>query len=240
MPAASRPWAAPWSAPAAVVAQLRGRDAEASSRCGGRRGRAAPRRSTSRELGLDEHHVGRVARARAGPRRRTAARSRRRATVDVEVGVAASTASSVGPTATTTGAAASRAAATGGPAVRRASALASLGHAHVDAAVAGTRARSSALELVGMPGHWMVQPGSVSSSATSPGAWWVRPDRERRTSRRCSTSTAPTPWWPRSSLTCSKGRSTRNGANVCTIGRSPVEGQAGARRRPAAARGCRR
>ena len=54
------------------------------------------------------------------------------------------------------------------------------------------------------------------------------------------TSTPPTPWCPKSSFTCSKGRSTRKLAKVCTIGPQPGQRQPAARRRRAAAPGCRR
>ena len=48
--------------------------------------------------------------------------------------------------------------------------------AHVGAAVAGELAAQELLDLVRRgPGTWIANPGTVASSATSPGAWCVRP-----------------------------------------------------------------
>ena len=44
------------------------------------------------------------------------------------------------------------------------------------------------------------------------GAWWVRPSRAASYDAPIDTRIAPRSWCPKSSLICSNGRSTRNGA----------------------------
>ena len=93
----------------------------------------------------------------------------RYATVEVEIAVAASVSPSVGPTATTNGA--RRALAEHDEAVavdRRVVRL--VREADVDAVVAPSARANTPLELVGMPGTWIVQPGSADRTATSSGA----------------------------------------------------------------------
>jgi len=65
-------------------------------------------------------------------------------------------------------------------------------------ACAYARASSS-----GWPGTSIVQPGSAESSATSAGAWCVRPDVDASYDAPVETRIAPTSLWPRSSLICS-------------------------------------
>ena len=74
------------------------------------------------------------------------------------------------------------------------------------------RARSSALEPHrGGPGRGSCSRAASTSRATSPGDWCVRPRGARRR-RADADQHGADAWCPRSSLICSNGRSTRNGA----------------------------